>query len=100
MTDKTRWLGLGPGIGQRERADRLTAQPQYKGLVKGDYYRRLRYSGRWATPATRASWTWCLTTTARSPSPSSTRLPWQLLCPPLPECQQAPHGVPVLPGLP
>ena len=28
-----------------------TAQPQYKGLVKGDYYHaELRYSGRWGDP--------------------------------------------------
>lgn len=70
--------GLGPWHedNESELID-WTAQPQYKGLVKGDYYHaELRYSGAGATPATRASWTWCLTTTARSPSPSSTRLPW------------------------
>ena len=39
MTDKTRWLGLGPWHedNESELID-WTAQPQYKGLVKGDYY--------------------------------------------------------------
>lgn len=52
MTDKTRWLGLGPWHedNESELID-WTAQPQYKGLVKGDYYHaELRYSGRWGDP--------------------------------------------------
>ena len=52
MIDKTRWLGLGPWHedNESELID-WTAQPQYKGLVKGDYYHaELRYSGRWGDP--------------------------------------------------
>ena len=52
MTDKTRWLGLGPWHedNESELID-WTAQPQYKGLVEGDYYHaELRYSGRWGDP--------------------------------------------------
>ena len=48
MIDKTRWLGLGPWHedNESELID-WTAQPQYKGLVKGDYYHaELRPLGR------------------------------------------------------
>ena len=49
MIDKTRWLGLGPWHedNESELID-WTVQPQYKGMVKGDYYHaELYYSGRW-----------------------------------------------------
>lgn len=52
MTDKTRWLGCGPW--HEDNEDELidwTVQPQYKGLVKGDYFHdSLYYSGRWGDP--------------------------------------------------
>lgn len=49
MTDKTRWLGCGPWHEDNEpELIDWSAQPQYQGLLKGDYYHAsLRYSGRW-----------------------------------------------------
>lgn len=52
MTDKTRWLGIGPWHedNESELID-WTVQPQYNGLLKGNYYHaELRYSGRWGDP--------------------------------------------------
>ncbi len=52
MIDKTRWLGLGPWHEDNEpELIDWTVQPQYKGMMKGDYYHaELRYSGRWGDP--------------------------------------------------
>lgn len=55
MSDKVRWLGLGPWHEDNE-SDLIqwTVQPKYKGLLKGRYYRaELRYSGRWGDPGHR-----------------------------------------------
>ena len=46
MIDKTRWLGLGPWHedNESELID-WTVQPQYQGILKGNYYHaELRYS--------------------------------------------------------
>ena len=52
MSDKIKWLGCGPWHEDNEaELIQWTAQPQYQGLLKGDYYRaELRYSGRWGDP--------------------------------------------------
>lgn len=49
MTDKTRWLGLGPWHedNEEELID-WTVQPPYQGIIKGDYYRaETHFQGRW-----------------------------------------------------
>lgn len=52
MKDKTRWLGLGPWHEDNEsELINWTVQPQYQGLLKGNYYHvELRYGGRWGDP--------------------------------------------------
>lgn len=52
MAEKVKWLGVGPW--HEDNEDKLidwTVQPQYKGLIKGNYYYAdIRYSGRWGDP--------------------------------------------------
>lgn len=52
MANKVRWLGCGPWHEDNEaELIQWTAQPQYQGLLKGNYYRaEIRYSGRWGDP--------------------------------------------------